>query len=311
MIYVDELREISADAWESLQPFVTTTGGQIWATSNAGDITSEALNNLRANILASPSDRYALYEWSAPEKASITDRAGWAMANPALGHLFEVQVLEDSLQTMTPGAFRTERMCQFVTALNPAIPMEALEECGDPTLRIEPSLGRVCYFAIDQTNDSKRADLIVAQVLDDGKIGWRLLQSWTHTGAVDDTTITADIIQHINVWRPREIGYNQYAAGNIAQRLAGLGHIMRNVTGAAFSQACDELLSAVVHGRIVHDSGPDLVQHFAHSVAKPAGDGGWRFARRESGGYISIACAAAIATHMAVAPQSSPMIVAV
>lgn len=308
-VYVDELREVTSDAWESVTPFVTTTGGQIWATSNAGDITSEALNNLRANILGNPSQRAGLYEWSAPERAAIDDREGWAYANPSLGHPqlphFTVGVLEDALRSSKPGAFRTERLCQSVLALNPAIPMESLEECTDTALVVTPDPNLPLYMAIDASPDSKRADLLVGQVRSDGRTALHVVRTWDHLGAIDDVKVANDIISEISVWNPSVIAYNQYATGNIGQRLESLGHPTLNVAGAAFAQACDELLSAVVHHRVIHAGDETFIQHFAHAVPKPAADGGWRLVRRESGGYISIACAAAMVMHLATKPQQT------
>jgi phage terminase large subunit-like protein len=307
MVYIDELREIGLEAWESVQPFLKTTQGQLWATSNAGDITSEALNELRSSIIAYPDERRAIYEWSAPEKAPITDRAGWAMANPSLGWLFEETAIEDSLATMSQGGFRTETLCQFVTALNPAIPMEEYEECaGTPT--VEPSSAQ-CWFAVDATPDSKRADLVVT--IEGERTILAPLRSWTHDGAVDDQKIADEIAALALKWRPRLIGYNAYAAPGIGSRLTLLGHPTKNITGVEFAQACDQLLSAVVHKRLIHPNDPTMTQHFAHSVAKPTADGGWRLYRRESGGYISLACASAMAISLASVPRTSPMVMAV
>ena len=307
MVYIDELREVNLEAWESVQPFLKTTQGQLWTTSNAGDVTSEALNELRASIMAYPDERRALYEWSAPEKAAVGDRAGWAMANPSLGWLFDESAIEDSLATMSPGGFRTETLCQFVTALNPAIPIPDYEECAGEPL-VEPGAAQ-CWFAIDATPDSKRADLLVA--IEGERITLAPLRSWTHAGAIDDQAIADEIAALAQVWRPRLIGYNAYAVKGIGDRLTKLGHPMKNITGAEFGQACDQLLSAVVHKRLVHPGDPTMLQHFAHSVAKPLADGGWRLYRRESGGYISMACAAAMAISLASVPRTSPMIMAV
>jgi phage terminase large subunit-like protein len=137
------------------------------------------------------------------------------------------------------------------------------------------------------------------------------LKSWTHDGAVDDQRIADEIAALAQQWRPRLIGYNAYAAPGIGDRLTRLGHPTKNITGVEFAQACDQLLSAVVHQRLVHPGDPTMLQHFAHSVAKPTADGGWRLYRRESGGYISMACAAAMAISLASVPRTSPMIMAV
>lgn len=315
LVYVDELREVPSDAWEAVTPFTTTTGGQIWATSNAGDLTSEALNNLRARILGNPSPRSALYEWSAPDGADIGDREAWLYANPMIGAPqvpeFTMDVLEDAFRSSAPSAFRTERMCQAVLSINPAIPMEAVEACATPDLDVAPELGAALWFAVDASPDSRRADLLVGRSLGDGKAGFKVLRTWESAGAFDDVRVSQEIAALASEWRPQAIAYNQYAAGNVGDRLMRSGHPVTNIAGQAFSQACDELLSAMTHGRLLHDGSPDIVSHFAHAVPKPTGDGGWRLVRRESGGYISIACAAAMIAHLAARPTSEPKIVVI
>lgn len=306
MVYIDELREVNLEAWESVQPFLKTTSGQLWATSNAGDLSSEALNELRSSIIAYPDERRAIYEWSAPERAALTDRDGWAMANPSLGWLFEESAIEDSLATMSQSGFRTETLCQFVMALQPAIPMESVEECLTDSFEIPT--GAQTWFAVDATPDSKRADLVLTCLLDDGTLGMRLLRSWSHVGAVDDQSVADEIAQLALDYRPRLIAYNAYAAPGIGDRLTRLGHQTKNITGAEFAQACDQLLSAVVHGRVRIESAKDVLEHFAHAVAKPTADGGWRLYRRESGGYISITCAAAMAVSLGSVPKTTPLV---
>lgn len=310
MLFVDELREIPPDAWEAIQPFLTTTGGQLWATSNAGDSTSETLNEIRANLIAYPDRGSAIYEWSAPDKAKIDDREAWRMASPSMGYLPKVNyaMLENALRSSTSqNHFRAERLCQFVLSLDPAIPMDSYEDCA-ADVTAAPSAAQ-CWFAIDATPDSKRADLVVA--IEGERITLAPLRSWTHEGAVDDQRIADEIAALAQEWRPRLIGYNAYAAPGIGDRLQRLGHPVKNITGVEFAQACDQLLSAVVHQRIQHPNDPTMLQHFAHSVAKPTADGGWRLYRRESGGYISMACASAMAVSLASVPRTTPLIMAV
>jgi hypothetical protein len=57
LLYVDELREISEEAWQAAVPLTRTTGGQTWITSNAGSEASTVLNSLRTRALMNQSPR--------------------------------------------------------------------------------------------------------------------------------------------------------------------------------------------------------------------------------------------------------------
>jgi hypothetical protein len=70
-----------------------------------------------------------------------------------------------------------------------------------------------------------------------------------------------------------------------------------------FAQACDELLSSMVHGRLVHGAQDALTEHVLACVKKPVADGGWRIVRRQSAGPIAGAVALVMATHYALRPQ--------
>ena len=108
-----------------------------------------------------------------------------------------------------------------------------------------------------------------------------------------------------NVGLQCQFYWASYQTGNVSALEQAQSVLQKNDN---LPKACDDLLSAIVHGRAVHNNGEELVLHFAHAVAKPASDGGWRMVRRESGGYITIACAAAMAVSAAVEPRAVPLI---
>ena len=97
-LWIDELREVSKDGYTAAIPTTRArANSQTLLTSNAGDAFSETLNNLRERALSAPPKSFGFYEYSAPQYCKITDRNGWALANPALGHTITEESLEEAV----------------------------------------------------------------------------------------------------------------------------------------------------------------------------------------------------------------------
>ncbi len=120
-LYLDEIREWSEEAFTAALPTTRAVPGSMTLmTSNAGDGFSTVLNDLRERSLSYPPPTLGFYEWSAPQHCKINDRKAWAMSNPALGHLITEQTLEESVNTNSIEATRTEMLCQWIdSAVSP------------------------------------------------------------------------------------------------------------------------------------------------------------------------------------------------
>jgi phage terminase large subunit-like protein len=106
----------------------------------------------------------------------------------------------------------------------------------------------------------------------------------------------------------RSVAFDRYTAAGIASRLASVGIPVGDCSGAMFVQACDELLSSMVHQRLVHGAQEALTDHVLACVKKPYSDGGWRIVRRQSAGPIAGAVALVMATHYALRPMARPAV---
>lgn len=302
-LYVDELREITAEAWAAARPVTRARPNpQTWVTSNAGDATSTVLNELRARALAGLSDRVGWYEWSADPLSEIDDRKAWAQANPALGHLITEETLADAAATDHPDAFRTEALCLWVDTMDSPWPADAWDGCE--TAGLELQAGVPTFLAVDVTPDRRAAALVAGQPRDDGRIAGILLETWTADGAVDDQKIAADVSTWVRKLRPQVLAFDRYTGSAIAARMAATGVPVADVSGPQFVQACDELLSAMVAGRLAHSGQDTLTKQVAACARKPASDGGWRIVRRTSAGPVCAAVALAMVVHHASAPRS-------
>jgi phage terminase large subunit-like protein len=302
---IDELREHHDwNVWAALTYTLQTTGGQLWVASNAGAADSVVLNSIREQALAEMAggeDRSLYYaEWSADPKRDIDDREGWAEANPSLGYLISEDTIAARRKTDPVNVFKTEALCQWVDVLDSPWPADAWADCTVDDLEI--ATDAPSFLGIDVTPDRRSAALTLVQQLDDGKVGVHLLQTWQAEGAVDDLEIAGAVAPIARRLRARSVAFDRYTAISIAQRLAQVGIPTGDCSGPAFYQACDETLSAMVAGRIVHGGQETLTEHVLGCAKKTTSDGGWRIVRKGSSGTIAAAVAMVMALHYATKP---------
>ena len=306
LLYVDELREIAEDAWAAARPMTRATPNpQTWVTSNAGDITSTVLNGLRATAIAGRTNSLAWMEWSADPALNIHNPKAWAQANPALGHLIDIETIREASISDHPDTFRTETLCQWVDVLDSPWPLDAWHNSANPDYRLDPS--QPVWAGLDVSPDRRTAALVAVQELGN-KIGVGLIQTWATDGTIDDHQIAADVSAWAKTARVRTIAYDRWTAAGVAARLVNAGIPVDDTSGATFIQACDETLSALAHGRIVHSAQQVLTDHMMSCARRPAGDGGWRIVRRGSSGPIAGAVAMVMACHHASKPKQSAAI---
>ena len=196
----DELRQ--QRNWDAWTAGTNTTNAvpnsQTIAVSNAGEAKSVVLASLRqqgineieayfahfdahGNLDEYDAPSLALFEYSAPDDASIWDRAGWARANPSLNHpgpsggplVTEKMIASKARSVGAPGEgvpehkFRTEVLCQWVTASRePTFPEWAVEACIDNDSQIAED--SPLYLAVDTSHDRSRTYFAVAGWREDG-----------------------------------------------------------------------------------------------------------------------------------------------
>lgn len=293
-LWIDELREITLDAYKAATPITTTGNKQVIITSNAGDDYSEVLNDFRLKALTQKNKNVALLEWSSGSE-DPGDRSGWAQANPALGELIDMDTLELAYQSMTTEGFMTEHLCRWVSVLDSPWVSGSFENCGDATLTLEP--GKPTVLALDCTPDRRRADLVGGQLLDDGRIAFSIMQTFGTDGALDDMFIASEVAKWARTYNAEVIAFDKWTAANVAARLASARFPVVDYSGGTFAQGCDEALSAMNSGRLVHNSSEDLISHFNGCARKSTADGAWRVVRKGSTQYISAACASIMVIH--------------
>ena len=300
-LYIDELREVSEEGYRAAIPTTRARpNAQTLLTSNAGDAFSVVLNGMRERALENPPKSFGFYEYSAPQYCKITDRAAWAMANPALGYTITEEAIEEAIATSPIENTRTETLCQWIDSLASPWPHGVLEETSDSTLTIP--VGGYTVFAFDVSPSRRNASLVAGQILPDGRIGVGILQTWESQVSVDDLKIAVDIKAHADLYRPRQICYDKYTAQSIADKLSNAGQITQDISGASFYQSCGDLLDALVNKRLVHAGQANWIQQMNNCAAK-TNDSAWRIVKRKSAGDVSGAIATAMVVHMLYKPQ--------
>jgi phage terminase large subunit-like protein len=311
LLYVDELREISEEAWQAAVPLTRTTGGQTWITSNAGSEASTVLNSLRTRALMNQSPRMGWYEWSATEGAQINppDIHAIQQANPALGHLIDLESILDSAKFDTKEAFMTESLCVWVSSMTSPWNMEKWNE-GERVITMQDDLPT--YMGLDLSFNREKAYLVSVQVQPDDNLAV-FIHEWHKDGGINDVLLASEIAELSRRFNPRVLAYDPNTAGFIAPHLARaqVNSVPTPWSGANFAISCDQTLNAMNSGRLIHAGQEVMYEHLVACARRPAGDGGWRIARRAATNPISAAVALVMAVGHATLPQSEPVIMSV
>ena len=306
LLYIDEVREISEEGYRAAMPVTRAhKNAMTLLTSNAGDAFSVVLNQLRERALENPPKSFGFYEYSAPQYCKITDRSGWAQANPALGYTITEEAIEEAIATSPIENTRTETLCQWIDSLSSPWTHGSLEECSDSDMALSP--GAYTVFAFDVSPSRRNASLVIGQILPDGRIGIGLAQTWESQVSVDELKIAADIKGWADQYRPRSIGFDRYATQSIADRLTNSGQVCTDISGAQFYQACTDLKDHLDNKKMVHSGQEGWIQQMNNCAAK-TNDSAWRIIKRKSAGDISAAIATAMVVSTLSKPQQSAMI---
>ena len=307
LLFIDELREITLDAWTASRPVTRARpNSQTLVTSNAGDAFSEVLNDLRERALSYPSPTFAWYEYSAPQGCDIWDKKFWYMANPALGWTITEDVIAEAVATNPVEATRTEVLCSWIDSLASPWAIGVIEATTDPDLELP--IGRPTVFAIDISPSKRDGALVAGVLLEDGRIGVGIMQLWSSEVGIDELKMADGIMTWVKQYHPKKLLYDKYATATIAQRLANSGVITEDCSGQHFYQACSDLAEAFVNNRVVHSGQKELLAHL-NNCAMKTNDAGWRIVRRKSAGSVAGAISMAMVTWELTKPQSTPNII--
>ena len=306
LLFIDELREITPEGWSAAKPVtIARPNAQTFVTSNAGDMFSTVLNELRDRALSYPSPSLGWYEYSAPENSKLNDKKAWQQANPSLGYTITEAGLTEALTTSSPEKFRTEHLCQWVGSQVSPWPLGAWEACIDNKLQMAP--GAHTIFGFDVAKSRRSASLVAGQVLPDGRIGVGILQEWKADNAIDELTMARDIKAWADKYFPAALCFDRYSTASIAARLSVSGLKTVDISGQEFYQSCGELLDAIVSKRVVHAGQKSLDDQMMACGVKEL-DSSWRIVRKASAGDVAAPISLAMVMHKMYEPMAVPAI---
>jgi hypothetical protein len=307
--WLDELRtHTTPDAWNAVAPTTTVRPcSQVLATSNAGDMTSVKLRELREaavrNITVGNTlnTKTGFFEWSVPEDVDPRDDQYWYLANPALGELNEfcLEDLHGHFENMEaedlPG-FQTEYLCQWVDALKPGIiPAAAWRDGIDHDSKRAPL--SAAYICIELNYHRNRIHIGVAARREDGKI---------HIEVLPTPTKGTDWLVPWLKARPNKFAgvciqkINAPASGLIEDLNEALKGVKMTITEwgapvAVLAASAGEFYDGILDGTIRHRPQQVLDRAAGATPARVIGDA-WFFDRRHSPVDASpiIACCGAV-----------------
>lgn len=195
LVLLDELREHQSwDAWAAVTKTTNAKSrAQVYGISNAGDMSSIVLRYLRlkaheelgdpdglnvdvdTDALAAEIDDeddidsgLGIFEWSAPPKAGVMDRDGWAQGNPSLGYRIREATIASDAKTDPEWVFRTEVLCQWSDgSLEGPFPPGTWEAGTDAESRRAHDAEVVACLTV--SHDRGMAHVTIAAMREDGK----------------------------------------------------------------------------------------------------------------------------------------------
>ena len=335
LVLLDELREHQTwDAYSALSKTgMARKNALLWCMSNAGDGTSVVLRHFRLRahaqlgdpdgIVAATGDSetpdadensmLGIFEWSAPPDADKNDEGAWAQANPSLGYTIEASTLRAACADDPEDVFKTECLCQWVTAtVAPPFPVGAWEAGKDARSEIAES--SPLWWGIDISADRGKSAIAVCGKRTDGR--------W-HVELAEYRGGTGWLVNWLRDAAPTYTGGMRVALQSRGAPVSSLAEVIEAIDGIEVIE-CNGRDVAGWAGRLWDsvaacdpESGSDAtpVMHrpqaaldLAANLAatRPMGDGAWAWDRNKSLEDISPLVAATMALGAANAAEKAP-----
>ncbi|VXB25248.1 Putative phage terminase, large subunit [Arthrobacter sp. 9V] len=290
-VLMDELREQqNFDAWSSVTKTMNAIfNSQLWGISNAGDAKSVVLRHLRDIALESVNewDKYVetgiqsveeyankndltlgLFEWSAPDGCKKDDPEAIAQANPSLGYTIEWETILSDLKTDPEFVFRTEVLCQWVTAavFTYIDPLAWASQCD---LESEIAPNSPVVIGVDTSADRSMTYVSVAGFREDGNrhvetVAQRAGMMWAPEAIkkIADKAGTTDVA----------VQAKGTPAIEFIEPLEKLGLNVIQVGGSELGSSAGQFKDHVEAGTVFHRSQPVLDMAISGGVTKTLGN---------------------------------------
>lgn len=277
LLIVDELHVVTREVWEA----VTSASGKrpnslTLAISTPATSTDSIMWELVKHGREGEDPTFNLVEFMAPDGCDVKDREAWKTANPAAQGdtpFLDLDALEAVRKTLREPSFRQLRLGQWVTGVDAWLPHGLLESRADFDRAVSTKEPIVMAFDGSASGDSTAlvgctvsnpAHLFVVGLWENpGDKRWRVPRNevldrirW----AFDHYTVK-ELAADPWGWRTELEDLQQTYGDNVVTE-------WNTATAQRMAPATDRFYQAVVGGTVTHDGNPDLVKHFAHTVAK-------------------------------------------
>lgn len=303
-LLLDEGQILGKQAWGSIVPTMSAMPNpQLWLFGTPPTMEDDAFAFTRVRDSAlHKKARHTWLEWAADPKDDIDDPATWAKANPSYGVRISHEACVDDRAAMDDEQFALERLGIWADPTKTggdAFDQGAWEACQASDL--EP--------VVDALGVAVAFDRLHASIGAAGLVGDQLV-----VGAVDRREGTAWVIPEL---RRLQEKYGCPVVvdpgGPSAELVAGLELAGVNIdedfkNATTLGLACQIVYDRVRAGTLSHPGHPDLDAAVSVATRRDVGEGpsAWAWARRRSGGDISMLEAVTLAGWAASAGGSDP-----
>lgn len=298
LVLLDEVREHKNwDAWGAVtKTTMARRLAQVWAASNAGDLSSIVLRHLRSlahralgwpdgedgmvdvGLAVEADDSLGIMEWSAAPGRSVWDRDGWVEANPSLGYTVTDEAIAAAAATDPEPVFRTEVLCQFVNVMTSGpIPGDVWEGNRAPngTIPADPVLAVEFRTGFEQS-----LSVVVAYELDHNGVRYDVVNLAFYESGVDvqwpERYALAQVVLMAQKRGIREIVVDEHGDGNaiLIPQLEAEGFEVTKLRMADARSAAVGFVDGNLNHRILHPDGQDALDvAVAGARTKPSQDG--------------------------------------
>lgn len=261
------------------------------------------LYNYGKRVIAGDQDdeRFGFFWWEAPEGCAISDRDGWAAANPNLAEgLLDIEDMEVSMNQTAEVAFRRYRLNQWVRTDGESwLPAGAWELCRSD-MELKPDLPT--FVGVDMALKHDSIAVVVAQS-QDGRVVVRAKIWHPDANAMDVSAVEQHIRDINSQYNVVENAYDPAFFQRSAEVLSE-NHVMVEFpqSAARMIPACGNLYELIVNQVIAHDGDPMFADQIM-SAAQRQTESGWRLSKGKSKRKIDAAIALAIASDRATSKQ--------
>jgi hypothetical protein len=295
LVIQDEVREQHDESLRAamLPTLTASRNPQTIYLSNAGDEESVVLNGLRRR--KDEGGTLAYLEWSASPERSLDDEAGWAEANPALGHTITLDRLRESRQTLTNATFETEHLCRWVVSTRERLVDEyAWNVCEGPVT--EP---RRPFMGICMDPSGTRASAAIAWQMDGGDIALRLLLDGTGS-PIDTSKLGRELREKALRLGVANVGFDPLTDAELAKFFRK----SEPISGGKFANASARFVTAVAGRRVRWDDARQVTDDLTWTARKPHDESGsYQAVRAKDDRPITAALAAIRAVWLASGPK--------